>query len=163
MSFWNRKQHFYGFVGKWYKRTSIPTTSLRGPVTTSTREAAGRVYWMGWDGMDGMDGMDGVSKVSFNFLYTLCVYRLCIITSCIFNQKLSPTSLWVSKFDVKLEVVIKNFKFTAGRWFFIFWPKSSLFFFTSRWEAFFAKNWKKTGRVKDFTKDFTNDFVVRLF
>ena len=29
------------------------------------------------DGMDGwMDGwMDGVSKVSFNFLYTLCVYR----------------------------------------------------------------------------------------
>ena len=22
--------------------------------------------------------MDGVSKVSFNFLYTLCVYRLCI-------------------------------------------------------------------------------------
>ena len=28
------------------------------------------------DGMDGMgwDGMDGVSKVSFNFLYTLCVY-----------------------------------------------------------------------------------------
>ena len=25
-----------------------------------------------------MDGLDGVSKVSFNFLFTLWVYRLCI-------------------------------------------------------------------------------------
>ena len=33
---------------------------------------------MGWDGMGWMGWMDGVSKVSFNFLYTLCVYRLCI-------------------------------------------------------------------------------------
>ena len=29
---------------------------------------------VGWDGM----GLDGVSKVSFNFLYTLWVYRSCI-------------------------------------------------------------------------------------
>ena len=38
-------------------------------------------YLMGWDGwMDGMGwmGWDGVSKVSFNFLYTLWVYRSCI-------------------------------------------------------------------------------------
>ena len=30
------------------------------------------------DGWDGWDGMDGISKVSFNFLYTLLVYRSCI-------------------------------------------------------------------------------------
>ena len=27
---------------------------------------------------DGMDGWDGISKVSFKFLHTLWVYRLCI-------------------------------------------------------------------------------------
>ena len=30
------------------------------------------------DGWGGWDGLDGVSKVSFNFLYTLWVYRSCI-------------------------------------------------------------------------------------
>ena len=73
---------------------------------------------------------------------------------------MSPTSLWVSKFDVKLGVMIKIFKITAGRWFFIFWPKSSPFFFTSRWEAFFCKKLKKDGswskisnlqQVRDFS------------
>ena len=36
-----------------------------------------RMGWMGWDGMDGMgwDGWDGISKVSFNILHTLYVYR----------------------------------------------------------------------------------------
>ena len=29
---------------------------------------------MGWDGM-GWDGWDGISKVTFNFLHTLWVYR----------------------------------------------------------------------------------------
>ena len=37
------------------------------------------------------------------------------ISTDICNQKLSPTFLWVSKFDVKLGVMVKNFKFTAGR------------------------------------------------
>ena len=31
------------------------------------------------------------------------------------NKKLSPTFLWVSKFDVKLGLVLKNFKINAGR------------------------------------------------
>ena len=56
--------------------------------------------------------------------------------------------------------MIKIFKITAGRWFFIFWPKSSPFFFTSRWEAFFCKKLKKDGswskisnlqQVRDFS------------
>ena len=32
-----------------------------------------------------------------------------------YNKKLSPTLLWVSKFDVKLGVCVKIFKFTAGK------------------------------------------------
>ena len=33
----------------------------------------------------------------------------------IYTQKLSATFLWVSKFHVKLGVVVKNFKIKAGR------------------------------------------------
>ena len=66
-----------------------------------------------------------------------------------------------------------------------FRSKSSLFIFTTTWEAFFAKKYQfsnflwlfifiedfikdftkdfNTDFIKDFTKDFTNDFVVRLF
>ena len=50
---------------------------LRGPVLTLTarREAPSLMGWLRWDGM-GWDGwMDGISKVCFNFLHTLWVYR----------------------------------------------------------------------------------------
>ena len=76
--------------------------------------------WMGWDGMgwDGMDGMGwdgwGIKSVLQFSLYFVCIYIL-YLTSYICSQNLSPTSLWVSKFDVKLGVVIKIFKITAGR------------------------------------------------
>ena len=51
--------------------------SLRGSSDNPyENEAEGRVY--GWDGMGWMGWMDGVSKVSFNFLHTLWVYRFCI-------------------------------------------------------------------------------------
>ena len=46
-----------------------------------------------------------------------CIY----IYTWIYTKKLSPTFLWVSKFHVKLGVVVKNLKITAGRWFFFFW------------------------------------------
>ena len=39
---------------------------------------------------------------------------------CIYTQKLSPRFIWVSKFHVKLGVVVKNFEITAGRWRFLF-------------------------------------------
>ena len=45
------------------------TDSLRGPVLTLRRGAERRVS--GWGGV----GWDGVSKVSFNFLYALWIYR----------------------------------------------------------------------------------------
>ena len=52
---------------------------------------------MGWDGMDGMDGsQNGSSKL----LYTLWVYSS--ICACIHVPSLSPTLLWVLKFDLKL-------------------------------------------------------------
>ncbi len=40
------------------------------------------------------------------------------ITTYIYSQKLSPTFLWVSKFDPKLETLPPIFKITLGRWFF---------------------------------------------
>ena len=68
--------------------------------------------WTGWT--------DGHQKCPLNF-FILCGYIDKIYIYLYTKLKLSPTFLWVSKFDVKLGVVIKNFKFTAGRWFFIFW------------------------------------------
>ena len=57
----------------------------------------------GLDGRDGLDGWDGISRVSFNFLHTLYVYKTCIY-ALINIKKKSLTFLWVLKFDVKLGV-----------------------------------------------------------
>ena len=57
------------------------------------------------------------------------------------NKKLSPTFLWVSKFDVKLGVVLKIFKITAGRWLFFCWSKSSF------WISKASLNFLHTSRV----------------
>ena len=66
------------FWGQQPVHTSLPFSPfgvLRKPYTNErAKRASLRMGWMGWDGM----GWDGVSKVSFNFLYTLCVYRSCI-------------------------------------------------------------------------------------
>ena len=48
------------------------------------------------------------------------------ICTYIYTQKLSPRFLWVLKFDVKLGVVVKNFKTTIGRWFFRIWFQTCL-------------------------------------
>ena len=42
-----------------------------------------------------------------------------------------------------------------------FWSKSSLFIFTNTWEAFFAKNWKKTNLCAETRK--TLNFRVSTF
>ena len=63
--------------------------------------------------VDGWDGWGIKSVLQFS-LYFVCIYIL-YLTSYICSQNLSPTSLWVSKFDVKLGVMIKIFKITAGR------------------------------------------------
>ena len=64
--------------------------------------------------VDGVDGMiwDWVSNVYFNFLYTLWVYKSCNVYLYIYSQKLSPTFLWISKFDVKLGCLDFIFKIT---------------------------------------------------
>ena len=51
-----------------------PKMSLRGPAPLALRRARSASL-MGWMGRD---GWDGISKVSFNFLHTLQVYRSCI-------------------------------------------------------------------------------------
>ena len=88
-----------------------------------------------------------------------------------------PTFLWVLKFDVKLGVWLKIFKFTAGRWLFFFEvPKVSLFTggFLPFWKPadvlfdgtgkifkFIAGRWLFYFRFQKFhffTKDFKKNF-----
>ena len=57
----------------------------------------------------------------------------------IYSQKLSPTFLWVSKFDVKLGSGGKIFKFTIFTWFFKNHAKSKVFQKYIRQRAFFSK------------------------
>ena len=62
---------------------------------------------MGWDGW-------GIKSVLQFSSYFVGIYIRYIPTyTC--NKKLPPTFLWVSKFDVKLGVGVKNFKFTGGK------------------------------------------------
>ena len=71
---------------------------------------------MGWMGRVGRMGrVDGHQKCPSIF-FILCGYIDNIYTYCnICNQKFSPRFLWVSKFYVKLRVVVKIFKITAVR------------------------------------------------
>ena len=72
-----------------------------------------------------------VSKVWFNFFYTLRVHKL---GKHVLTHIKIPTNILmgfifgckVSKFDVKLGVVVKIFKIRAGRWLFVFYSKNSL-------------------------------------
>ena len=56
----------------------------------------------------------------------------------IFSQKLSPTFLWVSKFDVKLGSGDMIFKITIFTWFFKNQCKSKVFQTHERKQAFFG-------------------------
>ena len=82
--------------------------SLRGPVKTLTarREAPSLMGRVG--------RMDNDQKFPLNF-FILCAYIDYVYVYLYTKYKLSPTFLWVSKFHVKLGVVVKNFKITAGR------------------------------------------------
>ena len=68
----------------------------------------------GLDGLDGWDGLDGPEKCPLNF-FILCGYIDYVYIYLYTKLKLSPIFLWVSKFHVKLGVMIKNLKITAGR------------------------------------------------
>ena len=65
---------FYGFVKKMVQKNQYTYNVPPGPSDYIYNEARRAEFTGGMDGMDGM-GWDGVSKVSFNFLHTLCVYR----------------------------------------------------------------------------------------
>ena len=82
-NFGNRKQHFYGFVKKMVQKNqytyNVPPGSSNCIYTRGRRPSLmGRVD--GWDRWDGLDGLTGwrSRRVSFKFLHTLWVYRLCI-------------------------------------------------------------------------------------
>ena len=81
--------------------------------------------FIGWDEwMDVWMGWDGISFVSSIFFHTMWVYRygiyllihvIKIVTNIVMGFK-----IWcqVSKFDVKLGVVVKTFKIRTGTWLF---------------------------------------------
>ena len=75
-------------------------------------------------------------------LFILCEYIAHVYTYLHMYSKLSPTFLWVSKFHVKLGVVVKISNSLQIGDFSIFGPTSSLFIFTPTWEAFFCKKYK---------------------
>ena len=89
--------------------------SLRGPVPTPTIEAR-RAEFDGTGGTGGTGWTDGTGyQKCLLIFFIFCGYIDKVYIYLYTKKKLSPTFLWVSKFDVKLGVVIKNFKFTAGR------------------------------------------------
>ena len=81
-----------------------------------TNERAKRASCEDWR----MDGWTVIKSV-LRFSSFWCMLKIIYICTYIRTQKLSPRFLWVSKFDVKLRVIDKNFKITAGRWIFFFW------------------------------------------
>ena len=62
-----------------------------------------------------MDGMGRGIKSVLQYSSYFVGIQIRYIPTYIDNKKLYPTFLYISKFDVKLGVAIKNFKFTAGR------------------------------------------------
>ena len=60
-----------------------------------------------------MDGWTEYQKCPSMF-FILSGYIDKVYTYITCNKKLSPTFLWVSKFDIKLRVGEQNFKITAG-------------------------------------------------
>ena len=73
IGFYKDFTNFYGFVKKMVQKNQYTYNVPPGPSDYIYNEARRAEF----DGMDGM-GWDGISKVSFKFLHTLWVYRLCI-------------------------------------------------------------------------------------
>ena len=86
----------------------------RRPKAGRARSASlmGRVGRTGWTG--GTDGRTGYQKCPSIF-FILCKYIDYVYIYLYTKKKLSPPFLWVAKFDVKLGVGVKIFKFTEGR------------------------------------------------
>ena len=124
---------------------------------------------MGWGvsftNLMGLDGMDGVSKVSFNFLCTSWVYRLCI-------YPLVSVIKFVTDILMGFKILCqvgdhrqKFLNYSRQLTFLFFDLKVHFFFFITTREAFFAKKYQffiflwLFIFIEDFTKDFTKDFI----
>ena len=109
--------------------------SLRGPVLNPYGEARSAELY-GWD------GWDGISKVSFNFVHTLWVYRtfMCILIIYVlknchqhsygFQNFMTSWGSWSKISKIKQVGVVSFFR-----------SKSSLFIFTTTWEQCFFFQW----------------------
>ena len=75
IGFYKDFTNFYGFLKKMVQKNQYTYNVPPGPsdYIYTTRPEGQSLQIDGW--VDGWNVMDGVSKESFNFLYTLCVYR----------------------------------------------------------------------------------------
>ena len=76
---------------------------------------------------------------------------------------MSPTFLWVSKFDVKLGSGGKIFKFTIFTWFFKNHAKSKVFQKHKRQRDFFGLFFKIWCQVGELGYDFQNYYFYMIF
>ena len=90
--------------------------SLRGPKKIYTASSEAASLRMGWDGWMGWMGRKIKSVLQFSsyFVGIQFMYRCTYIHV----QSLSPTLLWVWKFDLKLGCWPLIFKITISTWFF---------------------------------------------
>ena len=101
--------------------------------------------------------------MSFDFLYTLCVYRLCIYLLICVIKICHQHSYGFQNFMSSWGSSSKILKLQQVADFSFFRSKSSPFFFTTTREAFFAKKYQffiflcLLIFIEDFIKDFTNN------
>ena len=109
----NCHQHSYGFenfMSSWGSRSKISKLQQVGDFSFFGYKSSLLVY-----------------KVSFNYVFTCTVHRQFIHEPIqiikVFTNIIMGFKIWcqVSKFNVKLGVVVKNLKITLGRWLFFFW------------------------------------------
>ena len=115
--------------------------SLRGPVKTLTaRHEAPSLR------MDGVGWMDGISKVSFNFLYTLWVYRYGIYLLVYAIKNYHQHCYWFKNFMSSCSFNF-IFKTLRGNVFLKNHAKSKVFQINWRPQAFFVKFWCQVGEL----------------
>jgi len=102
--------------------------SLRGPVAQHLHNEAqnASLQMDRWDGSDGMGW--GIKSVLQCSSYFVGIYNM-YISAYIYSRKLSPTFIWVLKFDVKLRVGEHNFRNNPMYVSFNIWFQKLSFFF----------------------------------
>ena len=106
IGFYKDFTNFYGFVKKMVQKTQYTYNVPSGSSGLASTQLGPKGRVCGWDGTDGRTVIKNILQFSS---YFVSIKKICIpiyILYTLYNQKLSPTLLWVSKFHVKLGVVV---------------------------------------------------------